>query len=72
MPSSPSEWDAKHSLAATDAAEAPVGILSELWPLLPGGAALDLACGRGRNALYLAQHGRHVRPWIGQRRRLRF
>jgi len=60
MPSSPSEWDAKHSLAATDAAEAPVGILSELWPLLPGGAALDLACGRGRNALYLAQHGRHV------------
>lgn len=60
MPSSQSEWDAKHSLAANKAAEAPTGILTELWPLLPAGAALDLACGRGRNALFLAQHGRHV------------
>jgi tellurite methyltransferase len=60
MPSSQSEWDAKHRLAAGEGAEAPVGILSELWPLLPAGAALDLACGRGRNALFLAEHGRHV------------
>lgn len=67
MPSSQSEWDAKHSLAANDAAEAPTGILTELWPLLPAGAALDLACGRGRNALYLAEHGRHVTAvdWSG-------
>ena len=60
MPTSHSDWDAKHSLAANDAAEAPAGILTELWPLLPAGAALDLACGRGRNALFLAEHGRHV------------
>ena len=60
MPSSQSEWDAKHSLAAGEGAEAPAGILSALWPLLPAGAALDLACGRGRNALFLAEHGRHV------------
>ena len=60
MPSSQAEWDAKHSLAAKEAAEPPAGILTELWPLLPGGAALDLACGRGRNALFLAEHGRHV------------
>jgi SAM-dependent methyltransferase len=60
MPSSQSEWDAKHSLAAGEGAEAPVGILSELWPLLPAGAALDLACGRGRNALFLAKQGCHV------------
>jgi len=60
MSSSQSEWDEKHSLAAKEAAETPAGILSELWPLLPAGAALDLACGRGRNALFLAERGRHV------------
>ncbi|HEX8763565.1 MAG TPA: methyltransferase domain-containing protein, partial [Candidatus Acidoferrum sp.] len=60
MPSSQSEWDAKHSLAANEAAEAPAGILTELWPLLPAGPALDLACGRGRNALFLAEHERQV------------
>jgi len=31
-----------------------------LWPLLPAGAALDLACGSGRNAIFLAEHGRPV------------
>lgn len=68
MPSSQFEWDAKHSLAANEAAEAPAGILTELWPLLPAGAALDLACGRGRNALFLAEHGRHVTAvdWSGE------
>jgi len=80
MPSSPSEWDAKHSLAANEvAAEAPAGILTELWSLLPAGPVLDLACGRGRNALFLAgqgtgqgagdgaEHGRHVTAvdWSG-------
>jgi len=60
MPSSRADWDAKHSLAAKEAAEAPAGILNELWPLLPAGAALDLACGRGRNAIFLAEHGRPV------------
>ena len=67
MPSSQPEWDAKHGLAASEAAEAPAGILTELWPLLPAGAALDLACGRGRNALFLAEHGRHVTAvdWSG-------
>lgn len=60
MPTSQPEWDSKHSLAASAAVEAPAGILTELWPLLPAGAALDLACGRGRNALFLVEHGRHV------------
>ena len=60
MPPSQADWDAKHSLAAREAAEAPTGILAELWPLLPTGAALDLACGRGRNAIFLAEHGRPV------------
>ena len=67
MPCSRAEWDAKHSLAAKEAAEAPAGILTELWPLLPTGAALDLACGRGRNAIFLAEHGRPVTAvdWSG-------
>ena len=60
MPSSQADWDAQHSLAAREAVEAPAGILAELWPLLPTGAALDLACGRGRNAIFLAEHGRPV------------
>lgn len=60
MPPSQADWDAKHSLAAREAVEAPAGILAELWPLLPTGAALDLACGRGRNAIFLAEHGRPV------------
>ena len=57
---SQTDWDAKHSLAAREAIEAPAGILAELWPLLPTGAALDLACGRGRNAIFLAERGRPV------------
>jgi SAM-dependent methyltransferase len=60
MPSSQSEWDAKHQLSADDSSAEPTGILCELWPLLPSGAALDLACGTGRNALFLAEHGLHV------------
>ena len=67
MPTSQPEWDAKHSVAANEAAEAPAGILIELGPLLPAGTALDLACGRGRNALFLAGQGRHVTAvdWSG-------
>jgi tellurite methyltransferase len=60
MRPSQAHWDAKHSLVAREAAEAPAGILAELRPLLPTGAALDLACGRGRNAIFLAEHGRPV------------
>ena len=60
MRPSQAHWDAKHSLAAREAIEPPAGILAELWPLLPTGAALDLACGRGRNAIFLAEHGRPV------------
>ena len=60
MPSSEQEWDEKHGLVAREASEPPAGILAELWPLLPAGAALDLACGRGRNAVFLAEHGWRV------------
>lgn len=60
MPSSQSEWDAKYRLAEGGAATEPAGMLCELWPLVPAGQALDLACGSGRNSLFLAEHGRYV------------
>jgi tellurite methyltransferase len=34
--------------------------LCEVLPLLPGGRALDLACGNGRNAIFLAERGLSV------------
>jgi len=36
---------------------APALFLKDSLPLLPQGQALDIACGRGRNTLYLASHG---------------
>jgi tellurite methyltransferase len=67
MPSSQSEWDAKHRLAAQASLAEPAGIVRELLPLLPLGHALDLACGTGRNALLLAGRGQHVSAvdWSG-------
>ena len=53
MPTTISEWDEKHRQQG-DGNEQPSTILGELLPLLPTGAALDLACGTGRNALLLA------------------
>jgi tellurite methyltransferase len=60
MPSSQSDWDAKHRLAAEAAPSEPASIVSELLPLLPAGRALDVACGTGRHALLLAARGQHV------------
>jgi tellurite methyltransferase len=67
MPSSQSEWDAKHRLAAQASLAEPAGIVRELLPLLPLGHALDLACGTGRNTLLLAGRGQHVTAvdWSG-------
>jgi tellurite methyltransferase len=55
-----SQWDARYRSRARpeeDFADAPVPILAEAAKLLPPGRALDLACGTGRNALWLAQFG---------------
>jgi tellurite methyltransferase len=60
MPSSESDWDAKHRLAADAPLLEPASIVRELLPLLPEGRALDVACGTGRHALLLATRGRHV------------
>jgi tellurite methyltransferase len=60
MPSSQSDWDAKHRLAAEAPSSEPASIVRELLPLLPAGPALDTACGTGRHALFLAARGQHV------------
>jgi tellurite methyltransferase len=60
MPHSQSEWDAKHRLAAEAPPSEPASIVRELLPLLPSGPALDIACGMGRHALFLAARGQHV------------
>jgi tellurite methyltransferase len=60
MPRSQSDWDAKHKLAAEAPPSEPASIVRELLPLLPSGPALDIACGTGRHALFLAARGQHV------------
>lgn len=60
MPNSQSEWEAKHRLTAEAPPYEPASIVRELLPLLPNGPALDIACGTGRHALFLAARGQHV------------
>jgi tellurite methyltransferase len=60
MPSSQSDWDAKHRLAAEEPPSEPASVVCELLPLLPAGPALDIASGTGRHALMLAARGQHV------------
>jgi tellurite methyltransferase len=55
MPTSPAQWDAKHRIEAEGLVQEASTLLRELLPLLPLGPALDLACGTGRNALFLAR-----------------
>jgi len=57
------KWNRIHSAAAQSAAE-PARVLRNFEHLLPGtGAALDLACGRGGNALFLAARGLATQAW---------
>jgi len=49
-------WNSRWREKADDPWE-PDPWLLKIQPLLPAGRALDIACGRGRNALYLAEQG---------------
>lgn len=51
------KWDARYRDGAYRDRTHPTVLLAEWLPRLPHGRALDVACGAGRNALYLAAHG---------------
>jgi SAM-dependent methyltransferase len=57
------EWNERYRLrerAAEDFDSTPTRLLVETAASLAPGKALDLACGTGRNALWLAEHGWEV------------
>jgi len=51
------KWDARYRDGAYEGRPHPTALLAEWLPRLPRGRALDVACGAGRNALYLAANG---------------
>ena len=51
------KWDARYRDGAYEGRTHPTALLVEWLPRLPRGRALDVACGAGRNALYLAANG---------------
>jgi tellurite methyltransferase len=51
------KWDARYRDGAYEGRSHPTALLAEWLPLLERGRALDVACGAGRNALYLAANG---------------
>jgi len=54
------KWQSRYAEATYTPRTHPTPLLAEWLPRLPRGRALDLACGAGRNALYLAQAGYRV------------
>jgi SAM-dependent methyltransferase len=51
------KWDARYRDGAYENRTHPTALLSAWLPRLTGGRALDVACGAGRNALFLAANG---------------
>ena len=54
------KWDARYRDGAYEGRTHPTALLEECLPRIPRGRALDVACGAGRNALYLAANGFRV------------
>lgn len=53
-------WDARYSSHDYKPREKPSDLLTKWIGRLPGGKVLDLACGTGRNSLFLAEKGYEV------------
>jgi SAM-dependent methyltransferase len=56
-------WDERYGDGAYEDRTHPSAFLEEQAEALPRGATLDLACGAGRNAIYLASLGCQVEGW---------
>ena len=54
------KWDARYRDGAYENRTNPTALLAEWLPRLERGRALDVACGAGRNALFLAANGYRV------------
>ncbi len=54
------KWERRYAEGSYTARTHPTPLLEEWLVRLPGGQALDLACGAGRNALHLAAAGYQV------------
>ncbi len=54
------KWDKRYRQGSYHTRTHPTELLAEWLPHLPRGGALDVACGAGRNALYLAEAGYEV------------
>ncbi len=58
------KWDRHYQQTPLDGPPQPARVLTDFAHLLPAsGQALDLACGRGGNALFLAERGLQVQAW---------
>jgi 2-polyprenyl-3-methyl-5-hydroxy-6-metoxy-1,4-benzoquinol methylase len=58
------KWNQRYSNLTSPTDNAPSLVLSQNLHLLPkSGAALELACGTGANALLLAKHGLSTQAW---------
>lgn len=57
IPMKAEDWDARYSQAKTVWGTPPNPVVVEFATSLPAGRALDLACGEGRHALWLATRG---------------
>jgi SAM-dependent methyltransferase len=51
------KWDERYRAGAYEERPHPTALLADWLPRLPRGAALDVACGAGRNAVFLAANG---------------
>src|SRR5437868_7816876 len=61
-------WEEKYRSDDRKKEDAPTILIVEIAEKLAPGAAIDLACGAGRNALYLAERGWEVMAVDGSQR----
>jgi tellurite methyltransferase len=54
------KWDERYAAGSYAERRHPTALLADWLAALPRGRALDVACGAGRNALFLAAHGFEV------------